>query len=123
MGCLACTCGPKGLSRPTYLATKKAVGAIERANEYRDDGALLYEPRFLDVERAVDELAASGGSRVADTAALVPRCSRSARDRAAQIFQSGRSRPTGPNHNVSQRFKRMRKTSLTIQPCDAILDR
>jgi hypothetical protein len=63
---IACTRGPKGLSRPTYVATEKAVAALKRANEYRDAGAQLYEPRFLDVEKATDELVASA-TKPADT--------------------------------------------------------
>jgi len=52
----ACTRGPKGLSRSEYAATEKAVAALARADEYRDAEALLFEPRFLDAEKAVDEL-------------------------------------------------------------------
>jgi hypothetical protein len=54
------------LSYPTYAGTEKAIAALNRANEYRDAGALLYEPRFLDVEKATEELAASA-TKPADT--------------------------------------------------------
>ena len=63
---IACTRGPKGLSRPAYLATEKAVASLNRANEYRDADVLVYEPRFLDAQKAIDELAAAA-SKPADT--------------------------------------------------------
>lgn len=59
LGPSACSQGPKGLGRPAFEATEKAAAAMQRANEYRDAGTLLYEPRFLDLEKAVDELKAS----------------------------------------------------------------
>jgi len=62
----ACTRGPKGLSRSEYAATEKAVAALARADEYRDAEALLFEPRFLDAEKAVDELKAARRNK-ADT--------------------------------------------------------
>ncbi len=53
----SCTKGPKGLSAETYEGVKQTVAAMRRANEYRDSGTLLFEPRFLDLERAVDGIA------------------------------------------------------------------
>jgi len=55
---IACTRGPKGLSRSAYLAAEKTVSAIKRANEYRDAGVLLFEPRFLEAEREADGMMA-----------------------------------------------------------------
>jgi hypothetical protein len=57
IGICSCTKGPKGLSNDTYAGVKKTVAAMRRANEYRDSGVLLFEPRFLDLERAVDGIA------------------------------------------------------------------
>jgi hypothetical protein len=57
--CASCTRGPKGLSRATYAATEKAIAAIQRANECRDDGLLIFEPRFLEAEKAVDDARAT----------------------------------------------------------------
>jgi|HubBroStandDraft_1064217.scaffolds.fasta_scaffold130169_3 hypothetical protein len=50
------TYGPKGLSKPAYEATVRAVNALDRAREYRGASALLFEPRYLDAERAIGEL-------------------------------------------------------------------
>jgi hypothetical protein len=58
--CSSGTRGPKGLSRETYAATEKAVAAIQRANECRDDGLLIFEQRFLEAEKAVDNAIATG---------------------------------------------------------------
>lgn len=51
-------CGPKGLSDAGYVAAQKAVDAINRAYEYRDKGAIYYEPRYLDAQRAVSDIPA-----------------------------------------------------------------
>jgi hypothetical protein len=51
-----CGVGPKEVSRPEYAAILKAFNALKRANDYRDAGTLIYEPRFLDAEKAVEEL-------------------------------------------------------------------
>lgn len=48
--------GPKHISSPVYDALEKATATVARANEYRDAGILLYEPRFLEAEKAVDEV-------------------------------------------------------------------
>jgi hypothetical protein len=53
---VACTRGPKGLSGPGYLAAQRAIDAINRAYEYREKGAMYYEPRFLDAQRSVSEI-------------------------------------------------------------------
>jgi hypothetical protein len=37
-------------------ATRRAIDALDRLNERRDAGILLYEPRYLDAEKAVAEL-------------------------------------------------------------------
>jgi hypothetical protein len=46
-------CGKKGMSDAGYLAAQKAIDAITRAYEYRDNGPLYYEPRLLDAQKAV----------------------------------------------------------------------
>jgi hypothetical protein len=51
-----CSGAPKRLSGPGYLASQKAVDAINRAYEYRDEGEVRYDPRFLDAQRAVSEI-------------------------------------------------------------------
>lgn len=51
-------CGPKGLSTSGYLAGQKAIDAINRVFEYREKGAMYYEPRFLDAQKAVSEIPA-----------------------------------------------------------------
>ena len=61
--CPSDTRGPKGLSRATYEATVKAVVAIQRATECRNAGALIFEPRFLEAERAVDDARATGNNQ------------------------------------------------------------
>jgi len=53
---LSCGRGPQRLSRDTYSALERAIGAMERANEYRDAGVLLLEPRLLDAEKAVADI-------------------------------------------------------------------
>jgi hypothetical protein len=55
--CCSCTKGPEGLSPETYAGLEKTIDAMRRANEYRDSGVLLFEPRFLELERAVDDIA------------------------------------------------------------------
>jgi hypothetical protein len=52
----SCTKGPKGLSADTYGGIQKALSAMRRANEYRDSGVLLFEPRFLEVESEADSI-------------------------------------------------------------------
>ena len=52
----SCTKGPKGLSADTYGGIQKALSAMRRANEYRDSGVLLFEPRLLEAEREVDSI-------------------------------------------------------------------
>lgn len=52
----SCTKGPHGLSVDTYDGVQKAVSALRRANEYRDSGAPLFEPRLLEAERAAGEI-------------------------------------------------------------------
>lgn len=47
----SCSKGPQGLSADTCEAVRKAVPALRRANEYRDSGTLLFEPRLLEAER------------------------------------------------------------------------
>src|SRR5271169_1283398 len=47
---------PKGLSPRVYELVVKATAALGRANERRDAGNLLYEPRYLDAKKAVDDL-------------------------------------------------------------------
>jgi hypothetical protein len=42
-----CSGGPKRLSGPGYLASQKAVDAINRAYEYRDEGEVHYDPRCV----------------------------------------------------------------------------
>jgi hypothetical protein len=69
----SCTKGPKGLSAEAYEAAKGTVAAMRRANEYRDSGGLLFEPRFLDLERAADGIAASRKSASDDSAAGMAR--------------------------------------------------
>jgi hypothetical protein len=70
LGSTACTRGPKGLSRATYESTQSAVAAIQRANEYRDAGTLLFEPRFLEAEKAIDDVA-STQKNFSDSAAVM----------------------------------------------------
>jgi hypothetical protein len=62
VACPASTRGPKGLSRATYEATVNAVAAIKRTNECRDAGVLIFEPRFLEAEKAVDDVRATGNN-------------------------------------------------------------
>jgi hypothetical protein len=50
------TVGPKGLNPETYDAVVRAADALDRLNERRDAGSLLYEPRYLDAEKAVGDL-------------------------------------------------------------------
>lgn len=50
----SCTKGPKGLSADTYEGVRRTVAALRRANEYRDSGALLFEPRLLEAEKEAD---------------------------------------------------------------------
>jgi hypothetical protein len=60
---IACTRGPKGLNGPGYLAAQKAIDAINRAYEYREKGAMYYEPRLLDAQRSVSEIPATDDAR------------------------------------------------------------
>ena len=53
----SCTKGPKGLSADTYEGVRRTVSALRRANEYRDSGALLFEPRLLEAEKEADDIA------------------------------------------------------------------
>jgi hypothetical protein len=65
-----CTRGPKGLSRSEYPAIEKGFAAFQRAFEYRDAGTLIFDPRMLDAERALDE-AKSASSNPHDTTATI----------------------------------------------------
>jgi hypothetical protein len=47
------------------------LAALQRTNEYRDAGVLIYEPRFLDVERTIDELKTSGSRTEDETVASI----------------------------------------------------
>jgi len=51
-----CTKGPKHISVQEWQALKKAVPAYERAVEYKHSETLLFEPRYLDLEKARDEV-------------------------------------------------------------------
>jgi hypothetical protein len=53
---LACTRGPKGLSSTAYIATERAVDALQRVYDYRDERRELFEPRLLDAQKAVAEI-------------------------------------------------------------------
>lgn len=64
-----CTRGPKGLSRVSYAAIEKGLPALERAYEYRDAGAMAFEPRMLDAEHALDEIRAAGSKNANDASA------------------------------------------------------
>jgi hypothetical protein len=52
----SCARGPKGLSNNGYISVQKALSAMRRANEYRDAGVLLFEPRLLEAERKADAI-------------------------------------------------------------------
>lgn len=52
----SCTKGPNGLSADTYKGIQKTLSAMRRANEYRDSGVLLFEPRFLELEAQADSI-------------------------------------------------------------------
>ena len=59
---VSCTRGPKGLSRSEFPAVEKGLAAVQRAFEYRDAGVLIFEPRMLDTERALDEARAASSN-------------------------------------------------------------
>jgi hypothetical protein len=69
----ACGVGPKGVGKSEYAAISKAFNALKRANDYRDAGSLIYEPRFLDAEKAVEELESTASMDGAVTAAQTAR--------------------------------------------------
>jgi hypothetical protein len=64
----SCTKGPHGLSADTYEGVRKTVLALRRANEYRDSGVLLFEPRLLEAERAADDIVAPAAHSAVTTA-------------------------------------------------------
>ena len=66
---IACTRGPKGLSRGTYAAIEKGLPPLERAYEYRDANATAFEPRMLNAEHALDEVLAAGSKNANDASA------------------------------------------------------
>lgn len=71
VACGSHTRGPNRLSVTVYEALEKAVAAFERADEYRDAGVLLYEPRFLDAEKAADAVRDAPGDQPADVSAAL----------------------------------------------------
>ncbi len=54
-GCSS-TKGPRHNSVQEWEALQRAVPAYERAAEYKDAGVALFEPRYLDLEKARDEV-------------------------------------------------------------------
>jgi hypothetical protein len=42
---------------------------LQRAYEYRDAGVIIFEPRMLDAERALDDVRAAGFKNAMDTSA------------------------------------------------------
>jgi hypothetical protein len=103
----ACTRGPKGLSPSSYAATEKVVAALERCFEYRDAGILLYEPRFLDAEKAIDDLRATEPTdlslnEIAHTAAEALKTYRDNRDRLYRLQAE----------NDSPRFEKLIKDAM-----------
>jgi hypothetical protein len=69
LGFTACTRGPKGLSRGSYAAIEKGLPILERVYEYRDGGAMAFDPRMLDAEHALDEIRAAGSNNANDASA------------------------------------------------------
>ena len=49
-------CGKKGMSDAGYIASQRAIDAIARAYEYRDNFPVYYEPRLLDAQRAISDI-------------------------------------------------------------------
>ena len=66
--CAACshTTGPKGLSDSTYIATRKAVDALERASQYRNSSAGIFDPKLQAAVKAADEVYDEMGNQTAD---------------------------------------------------------
>lgn len=65
---LACshTMGPKGLSASTYAATRNAVDALERASDYRNAGASVFNPKLQAAVKAADNVYNEMGNQTAD---------------------------------------------------------
>jgi hypothetical protein len=61
-----CGRGPKRISRSEYAATEKAVTALQRAYDYRDQARVSYDPRLLDAQKAVEEIPGKGSGPAGD---------------------------------------------------------
>jgi hypothetical protein len=61
--------GPNRLPRPFRDSAATAIDAVLRANEYRDNTTIMYEPRGLDVEKSIDDLrrVTDHGNRIEDS--------------------------------------------------------
>jgi hypothetical protein len=57
--CLVLVLWPQGpaVSRSGYGQTEKALGALRRAFDYRDQAEVLFQPAFLDAQRSVSDIA------------------------------------------------------------------
>lgn len=56
-----CGHGPKGLSGPAYDASVRAISALERADEHKDDPEIAFTPFLTEYQKAVDEVGIAGG--------------------------------------------------------------
>lgn len=65
-GACSRTMGPRGLSETTYVATKKAVAALESASENRNASASIFDPKLLAASQAADEVYNDMGNQGAD---------------------------------------------------------
>ena len=54
-----CGVGPHHISHAEYDATQKAVTALQRAFDYRDEARVFYDPRLLDAQKVIEDIPGS----------------------------------------------------------------
>ncbi len=60
------TMGPKSLSDSTYAATRKAVDELERASEYRNSSASIFDPKLQAASKAAEVVYDDMGNQSSD---------------------------------------------------------
>jgi hypothetical protein len=58
--------GPKSLSDSTYAAMRRAVDALQRAGDYRNSSAAIFDPKLQAASKAADDVYNDMGNQTAD---------------------------------------------------------
>lgn len=106
----SCTKGPHGLSADTYKGIQQTLSAMRRANEYRDSGTMLFEPRFLELEREADGIvvnnsADSSAASIARSCVKGLQIYRKSRDIYAAYLERREPLPKVPNWAAAEARK------------------